>query len=45
VAPYQYARVGSTVSGGVGVVVADPGRIPRIPPVTGAFGTWFGAVS
>ena len=33
---------GSLGGGGRG---ADPGRIPRIPPVTGPFGIWFGAVS
>ena len=33
---------GALGSGGSG---ADPGRIPRIPPVTNLFGTWFGAVS
>jgi hypothetical protein len=41
---WSWGRVGfgALGSGGSG---ADPGRIPRIPPVTGSFGTWFGTVS
>jgi alpha-tubulin suppressor-like RCC1 family protein len=41
---WSWGRVGfgALGSGGSG---ADPGRIPRIPPVTGPFGTWFGTVS
>jgi alpha-tubulin suppressor-like RCC1 family protein len=38
---WGYAGFNDAGSGGSG---ANPGRIPRIPPATGVFGTWFGAV-
>lgn len=41
---WSWGNVGFGALGGGGSG-ADPGRIPRIPPVTSSFGTWFGAVS
>jgi alpha-tubulin suppressor-like RCC1 family protein len=41
---WSWGNVGFGALGGGGRG-ADPGRIPRIPPVTGPFGTWFGVVS
>lgn len=38
---WGYTGFGSNGGGGAG---PDPARIPRIPPVTTVFGTWFGAV-
>ena len=41
---WSWGSVGFGALGGGGLR-ANPGRIPRIPAVTGPFGTWFGAVS
>ncbi|HEX4256547.1 MAG TPA: hypothetical protein VH089_15740 [Streptosporangiaceae bacterium] len=41
---WSWGNVGFGALGGGGSG-ANPGRIPRIPAVTGPFGTWFGAVS
>lgn len=38
---WGYSGFGSNGGGGAG---AEPAPIPRIPPVTTVFGTWFGAV-
>lgn len=40
---WSWGEVGFGSNGGGGLR-AVPGRIPRLPPVTRVFGTWFGAV-